>query len=142
MIKPTLLAPNILKIVAPTRLSTDDFEEMRLLVEPIIKEFGSIRLLIDASALEGWDNMAAFEKHMGFVKTHQQKVDRVAVIAPHEWQHWLVGTVRIFLHPQVHAFAPDQADAALRWIEAKGDSVPTAVGQPIERLVADIANRR
>ena len=32
MIKPTLLAPNILKIVAPTRLSADDFEEMRLLV--------------------------------------------------------------------------------------------------------------
>jgi hypothetical protein len=142
MIKPTLLAPNILKIVAPMRLSTDDFEEMRLLVEPIIKEFGSIRLLIDASALEGWDNMAAFEKHMGFVKTHQQKVERVAVIAPHEWQHWLVGTVRVFLHPQVYAFAPDQADAAVRWIEAKGDSVPTAIGQPIERLVADIADRR
>jgi hypothetical protein len=142
MIKPTLLAPNILKIVAPTRLSTDDFEELRLLVEPIIKEFGSIRLLIDASALEGWHNMAAFEKHAGFVKTHQQKVERVAVIAPHEWQHWLVATVRVFVHPKVHAFAPDQADAALHWIKDKGDSVPTAVGQPIERLVADIADRR
>jgi hypothetical protein len=81
MIKPTLLAPNILKIVAPTRLSADDFEEMWLLVEPIVKEFGSIRLLIDASALEGWDNIAAFEKHAGFVKTHQLTVERVAVIA-------------------------------------------------------------
>ena len=123
MIKPTLLAPNILKIVAPTRLSTDDFDEMRLLVEPIVKEFGSIRLLIDASAVEGWDNIAAFEKHAGFVKSHQQKVERVAVIAPHEWQHWLVATVRVFLHPHVRAFEPSQTDAALRWIEEQGDNV-------------------
>jgi len=142
MIKPTLLAPNILKIVAPTRLSVDDFEEMRLLVEPIIKEFGSVRLLIDASALEGWVNVAAFEKHAGFVKAHQQKVERVAVIAPHEWQHWLVATVRVFLHPQVHAFNPDQTDAAVRWIEEKGDNVPTGAGQPAERMIAEIADGR
>jgi len=142
MIKPTLLAPNILKIVAPTRLSADDFEEMRLLVEPIVKEFGSIRLLIDASALEGWDNIAAFEKHAGFVKTHQQNVERVAVIAPHEWQHWLVATVRVFMHPQVHAFNTDQADAALRWIEEEGDTIPTGAGQSAERMIADIADGR
>ena len=142
MIKPVLLAPNVLKIVAPTRLSTDDFEEMRLLLEPLVKEYGSIRLLIDASALEGWDNMAAFEKHAGFVKTHQQKVERVAVIAPHEWQHWLVATVRIFLHPHVRAFEPSQADAALLWIEEKGDNVPSGAGQPAERMIADIADGR
>jgi SpoIIAA-like len=142
MIKPALLAPNILKVVAPTRLSTDDFEEMRLLVDPIVREFGSIRLLIDASALEGWNNIAAFEKHAGFVKSHQQMVERVAVIAPHEWQHWLVGAVRVFLHPHVRAFERSQADAALRWIEEKGDTVPTAAGQPAERIIADIADRR
>jgi len=142
MIKPTLLAPNILKIVAPTRLSADDFEEMRLLVEPIVKQFGSIRLLIDASALEGWDSMAAFEKHAGFVKSHQQKVERVAVIAPHEWQHWLVATVRVLLHPQVHAFNTDQAAAALRWIEEKGDTVSTGAGQAAERMIAEIADGR
>ncbi len=141
MIKPTLLAPNILKIVAPKRLSTDDFEEMRLLVEPIVKEYGSVRLLIDASALEGWDNIAAFEKHAGFVKSHQQKVERVAVIAPHEWQHWLVASVRVFVHPHVRAFEPSQVDAAVRWIEEKADTVPTAASQPVERLVADVADR-
>jgi hypothetical protein len=138
MIKPTLIAPNILKIVAPKRLSADDFGEMGLLIEPIVKEFGSIRLLIDAS--EGWDNIAAFERHAGFVKTHQHNVERVAVIASHEWQHWLVATVRVLLHPQVHAFDTEQADAALRWIEGKGDTVPTGAGQPAERMIAEIAD--
>ena len=140
MIKPVLIAPNILKIVAPTRLSTDDFEELRLLVDPIIKEFGAIRLLIDASALQGWESIAAFEQHAAFVKAHQQKAERVAVVAPHEWQHWLVGAVRVFVHPQVRAF--DDANAALRWIEQKGDTVPSGAGQPAERMIADIADRR
>ena len=142
MIKPTLLAPNILKIVAPKRLSTDDFEEMRLLVEPIIKEYGSIRLLIDASDLEGWETVSAFETHAGFVKAHQDKVERVAVIAPHEWQHWLVAAVRVFLHPQVRAFDEPQTDAALRWIEEKGDTVPSGAGQAAERMIAEIADGR
>lgn len=140
MIKPTLLAPNILKLVAPARLSTDDIEELRLLADPIIKEFGSIRLLIDASALEGWDNVAAFEQHAAFVKAHQTMAERVAVIAPHEWQHWLVAAVRVFLHPQVRAF--DHADAAQRWIEQKGDTVASGAGQAAEAMIADIADGR
>ena len=142
MIKPTLLAPNILKIIAPARLSTDDFEELGLLVDPIIKEYGSIRLLIDASHLEGWESVAAFETHAGFVKAHQGKADRVAVIAPHEWQHWLVAAARVFLHPQVRAFDVAQSEAALRWIEEKGDKVPAAMARPTERMIVDIADVR
>jgi hypothetical protein len=45
--------------------------------------------------------------------------------------------VRVFLHPQVHAFNADQADAALRWIEEKGDTIPTGAGQSAERMIAD-----
>ena len=38
-----------------------------------------------------WENMAAFETHAGFVKDHQEKVDRIAIIIAHDWQRWLVG---------------------------------------------------
>jgi hypothetical protein len=125
MIKLDVIGSNILKIVTPARLSVDDFEQLGPKVDPIIKQFGSVSLLIDASALEGWDDMAAFEKHAGFVKAHQQKVDRVAVIAPHEWQHWLVAAVRVFLHPRVRAYGESDANAALRWVEETRESVPT-----------------
>ena len=142
MIKPALLSPNILKIVAPPRLSTDDFEELGMLLEPIVREFGSIRLLIDATALVGWESIAAIETHAGFVKTHQQMVERVAVIAPHEWQHWLVAAVRIFLHPQVRAFDPNQAGEALRWIHETGDPAHAGDGEHVERLVEEIVELR
>jgi hypothetical protein len=32
-------------------------------------------LLIDASGFNGWEDIAAFGNHAGFVKNHQQKVD-------------------------------------------------------------------
>jgi hypothetical protein len=45
-------------------------------------------------------------------------VQRLAVIAPHEWQHWLVGAIHIFLHTEARAFRPDQQDEARRWLTA------------------------
>ena len=81
-------------------------EPVRLIrkIDSLICQHGKIRLLIDASRFNGWENIAAFENHAGFIKAHQQKVERIAVIAAHDWQHWLIGAVRIFLHPEVRAY--------------------------------------
>ena len=116
MIKTEVIAPNALKIVAPERLKADDFRQLAPQVESIINRYGKIRLLIDGTRLEGWSDMSAFEAHAMFVKDHQAKAERIAVIAPHEWQHWLIGAVRVFLHPEVRAFESDQEDEALRWL--------------------------
>jgi hypothetical protein len=118
MIKMELLAPGVLKIVAPEKLDVDDFEELAPRVDSILKRSGDIRLLIDASHLEGWKNIAALESHASFVKAHQQKVERIAVIARHDWQHWLVGAVKVFLHPEVRAFDRGDESQALRWLES------------------------
>jgi hypothetical protein len=104
--------------VAPERLKADDFRQLAPEVESIISKYGKIRLLIDGSRLEGWENIGAFETHAAFVKDHQQKVERIAVIAPHEWQHWLIGAVRVFLHPEVRAFDKNEQGEALRWLLA------------------------
>ena len=51
-----------------------------------------------------------------FVKDHQAKAERIAVIAPHEWQHWLIGFARVFLHPEVKAFDKGQEAEARSWL--------------------------
>ena len=61
-------------------------------------------------------HIGAFESHAGFVKNHQQKVERIAVIAAHDWQHWLIGAVRIFLHPEARAYDKNHESEALQWI--------------------------
>jgi hypothetical protein len=116
MIKTEVIAANVLKIVAPEKLKAEDFRQIAPQVDFLISQHGKIRLLIDASGFGGWENMAAFENHAGFIKTHQQKVERIAVIVAHDWQRWLVGAVRMFLHPDVKAYDKGQESEALRWI--------------------------
>lgn len=81
MIKTEIIAPDALKIVARVRLKAGDFRQLAPQVESIIHQHGKIRLLIDGSLLEGWENIAAFETRAAFVKDHQKKVERIAVIA-------------------------------------------------------------
>jgi len=68
MLKTDILAPGVLKIVAPETLYADDFLALAPQVDAIVKDYGEIRLLIDASSLRGWDSLAALEKHALFVK--------------------------------------------------------------------------
>ena len=116
MIKTEIISANALKITTPEKLKADDFREIAPQIDSLIIQHGKIRLLIDASGFNGWENIAAFENHAGFIKNHHQKIERIAVIATHDWQHWVIGAVRMFLHPEVKAYDKGQESEALRWI--------------------------
>jgi hypothetical protein len=118
MIRADIISGNVLRIFVPGKIKVDDFRQIAPQVDSIINRYGKVRLLIDASGFNGWDNMTAFENHAGFVKGHQQKVDRIAVIVAHDWQHWLVGAVRMFLHLEVRAYDKKHESEALKWISA------------------------
>lgn len=122
MIKTEIIQSNALRVAVPVKLKIGDFQQIAPEVDFIIRQYGKIRLLIDASKFSGWENVSAFENHAAFVKSHQQKVERIAVIVAHDWQHWLVGAVRIFVHPEVKAFDQAQEAEALRWVIA--DAAP------------------
>lgn len=116
MIQTEIISSKVLKIIVPKKLEADDFLQIAPQVDSIIGRYGKIRLLIDGSGFDGWANTAAFERHAAFIRTHQQKIDRIAVIASHDWQHWLIGAVRIFLHPEVRAYDTAHESEALQWI--------------------------
>ena len=96
MIKTEIISGNAV-IMAPEKLQADDFRQIAPQIDSIISRYGKIRLLIDASGFNGWENIASFENHAAFVKSHQQKVDRIAVIVGHDWNRpvRLEGTVRL-----------------------------------------------
>jgi len=116
MIKTEILSANALRIIAPDKVKADDFRQIAPQINSLISQHGKIRLLIDASGFNGWENIAAFENHAGFIKNHQQKIERIAVIVAHDWQNWLIGAVRIFLHPEVRAYERSHENEALQWI--------------------------
>jgi len=116
VIKTERIGGNALKITAPQKLQAGDFPQITPEVDSLIAKCGNIRLLIDASRLDGWASVEAAEKHMQFVKEHQNKVERIAVIVQHEWQHWFVTAVKVFLHPQIRAFDKGQEAIAAQWL--------------------------
>lgn len=116
MIKIEAVRDNVMRVTAPEKLKADDFQKIAPQVNSILQRYGKVKLLIDATAFNGWENIAAFENHAAFVKSHQQKIDRIAVIIAHDWQHWLIGAVRVFLHPQVRAYDKGHESEALQWI--------------------------
>jgi hypothetical protein len=116
VIKTEIISGNVLRIIAPEKLNSEDFRQIGPQINSLISQHGKVRLLIDASQFNGWENIAAFEKHAGFIKDHQQKVERIAVIAGHDWQQWVIGALRIFLHPEVRAYDKNHESEALQWI--------------------------
>ena len=107
---------NIVRITPSETLKADDFAQLAPKAEALIRQHGKIRLLVDATKFNGWENMAAFEKHMGFVKSHHKSVERAAIIAGHAWQHWVAGVFRMFIHLEVRVFDKNEAAKAQRWI--------------------------
>ncbi len=104
------------KIVMSDALTVADFRQLGPQIDTMIDRSGRIRFLIDATEFGGWEDFKAFELHAGFVKMHQMYVDRLAVIAGRDWQHWLVDTLRMFLHPEARAFDKGRESEAMQWI--------------------------
>jgi SpoIIAA-like len=84
VIKTDIISGNVLRILVPDKIKAEDVRQIEPQVDSIISQYGKIRLLIDASGFNGWENIGAFENQAGFVKSHQQKVDRIAVIGATE----------------------------------------------------------
>jgi hypothetical protein len=66
----------------------------------------------------GWETFAAFQAHASFIRNHQGSVERLAVIVGHDWQHWLVDAMRMFLHPDAKAFDKNREEEARKWVAA------------------------
>jgi hypothetical protein len=120
MIKTEVISANVLRITVPDKLNADDFRQIAPQIDSLIRQYGTIRLLIDASGFHGWENIGAFETHAGFVRDHQRKIERIAVIVAHDWQHWLIAAVRIFAHPDATAYDKGHEHEALQWVVGQG----------------------
>ena len=107
---------NLLTAQISGEIAASDWDQVAPTIDQAILECGEIVLLVDAREFDGWQDLAAARAHIAFVKAHHNHVDRVAVLAPQQWQHWLVALARHFVSAQVKAFEPQHSDAALDWL--------------------------
>ncbi len=119
MITLTTLSDNIIKVQVTGTLEESDFQKLGAEIDTLLAQYVSVRLLVDATTFNGWSNMQAATNHFKLVRDHQKRVERIALIAGHAWQHWVAGMMSVFVHPQVKVFDATEQMEAEAWVRER-----------------------
>ena len=118
-LKHQLLLPEGILILEPDApLEATDFEGLVREIDPYIAEHGKLSgLMIHAKAFPGWANLEAFRAHMQFIKSHHQKIVRLAMVTDSKLLGELRKVAAQLVHVQVKHFSESQHEDALRWLK-------------------------
>jgi len=98
-------------------LKSANFLQLTSLVDPFIKQHGGLKgIIIEVTKFPGWENISAFKAHVQFIKDHQAKIQKIALVTNSAFASILPKFVGFFVTPQIKHFAAGQADSARQWI--------------------------
>jgi hypothetical protein len=118
MIEAKLLREEGILVVSPVnKLQPEDFEQLRLLVNPYIEERGKLNgLLIDAEHFPGWASFSGLLSHLRFVREYETKIKRVAAVTDNGFLAILPNVAEHFVAADVRHFEYQDRDKALDWL--------------------------
>ncbi len=97
-------------------LEAGDFDRLTATVDPFTDAQGELRgLMIVTEEFPGWDDFAAFTAHMRFVKDHQKKIRRVALVTDARVFGFLPRIGRHLLAADIRSFPMSEEAMARRW---------------------------
>ena len=119
MVEYTIIEPEgilVLKPDAPLRAA--DFAGPSARVDAYLAEHARLHgVLIHADAFPGWENFAGFVAHIRFVRTHEQKIERIAVATDSPMAKIAEALGKHFLAAEIRRFPFADYDAALAWLK-------------------------
>ena len=119
MLEHQLLSPEGILILEPAApLEATDFEDLVREIDPYIADHGKLSgLMIHAKAFPGWTDLHAFLAHMKFIKSHYQKIVRLAMVTDSKLLEELPRIAAHLAHVQVKHFSASRYEDALRWLK-------------------------
>jgi SpoIIAA-like len=114
-----LLRDQGILIVSPDGpLAKADFARLAQEVDPFIASNGKLTgLMVCVKGFPGWDSFGALISHLGFVRDHHRKIDRIAAVTDSQALKAMTHVSKFFVSPQVRQFPSDQTTEALAWLE-------------------------
>jgi hypothetical protein len=104
-------------------LEAGDFEKIAAVVDPYIEQSGGLKgLMILAEKFPGWEDFGALVSHMRFVKDHQEKIGRVAMVSDDKVLSMAPRLARHFVSAEVRHYPVSQKDEALEWLAGSGSA--------------------
>ena len=119
MLDYTLLKPEGILVLKPNAsLSKADFAGLGASVDAYLAGHTSIRgVLIHADGFPGWENFAGFTAHIRFVRDHQQKIERVALVTDSHLATVAEALAKHFTAAEIKHFPFADDEQALNWLK-------------------------
>jgi hypothetical protein len=96
-------------------LTSRDYESLIPELEQSAAERGPLRLYIELHDFEGW-TPAALWKEVRFDISHQDDMDRVAIVGERSMEKWMTKLTKPFFKADMQFFTPDNAEKAMKWV--------------------------
>jgi hypothetical protein len=118
MIHVKLLREEGVLVVSPSaKLTPVDFEQVRALVDPYIKEHGTLQgLLIDAESFPRWEEFANLLSQFSFVQEYEARIKRVAAVTDSRFLAIVPQVAEHFVAAEIRHFEYRDRDQALDWL--------------------------
>jgi SpoIIAA-like len=98
---------------ASGKLTHEDYEGFRMSIEEMIRQHGTVRVMLDLNDFKGWDLGAAWDDLKLGVQ-HYGQFDRCAILGDSEWERWMTRLAKPFF--RVEYFDRRQREEAWRWL--------------------------
>jgi SpoIIAA-like len=115
----TIMKPEGIVVLKPkATLSKEDFAGLSATVDAYLADHASIHgVLIHAESFPGWDSFAGFTAHIRFVRNHQQKVERVALVTDSPVARVAEALGKHFIAAEIKHFPFADYEKALSWLK-------------------------
>ncbi len=106
---------NVIWVKVSDKLTKEDYAALIGSWEKMIAMHGKVRLGFDMENFHGWEPVAAWQD-LRFSLTHNDKIERVAMVGEKKWEEWVTKLGSLLIHAQVRYFDSAQLSAAQRWL--------------------------
>jgi len=98
-------------------LKKEDFDNAVKVIDPFIKEHGKLNgVIIYTESFPGWDDFAAFNRHLKFIKNHHKEIKKLAFVTNSMVGEFGEMVSSHFVQAAIKSFEFDALNEAKAWI--------------------------
>jgi hypothetical protein len=121
----------VLVVEVERALRAQDFDALALTVDPWVEAHGDLHgVVIHARKFPGWENFGGFFRHVQFVRRHERKVKRIALVMDGELASLGPSIGEHFVHAELKGFAYAELAAAITWAAGSVSNKAAARARP------------
>ena len=98
-------------------LTENDFDSAAGVIDPYLESHGELKgLIVSTRDFPGWESFGSLVKHFKFVKDHQKRLSRIALVTDSQMGNVAEKIAGHFISAEIKHFQYDQFSAAKDWI--------------------------